>query len=149
MIWSNQLHLDSFCKLKELKVEDGEGLLKIFPASMLERIQNLESLDVINCVMVEEVFDLQELVAANLKETNNVAASQLRTLYIDNLPNLKQIWNKDPSKTLSFHNLCEMVVQNCSNLKCVFPASIAEEGLSKLERLQIYRCGMENVVAKK
>ena len=151
-IWDNQFRADSFCKLRYLRVEDGKGLLKVFPTRMLERLQNLENLVVKNCDLVEEMFDLQEQLAKNLKEANNVAAStsQLKTLNINNLPNLKHIWNKYPSGTLSFPNLCEIYVRNCSSLKCAFPASITEEGLPKLERLEISYCsGVENVVAKK
>ena len=61
MIWGNQLHPDSFCKLKELTVKNGKGLLKIFPASVLGRLQNLKNLTVHNCDLVEVMFDLQEL----------------------------------------------------------------------------------------
>ena len=145
MIWDNELHPDSFHKLKELAV-DGKELVKIFPTGMLGsgRLQNLEILNVKKCDLVEEVFDVQELVANDATAT----ASKLKILTIDNLPNLKRIWSKDPLGTLSCSNLCKVYAFNCSSLKCIFPASIAE-GLPNLEVLNIDSCGMEYIVEEK
>ncbi|KAG8661247.1 hypothetical protein MANES_02G215425v8 [Manihot esculenta] len=138
MLWHNQLHSDSFCKIKALTVEHCEELLKIFPSMLLRRLQNLEDLIIGNCDSLEKVFDLQEII--KLKETLTI---QLRTLNIRNLPNLKHVWNKDPMGLVLFDNLSSVVVCDCPNLKAIFPATIAKN-LLQLETLDVESCGVES-----
>ncbi|XP_057998797.1 disease resistance protein At4g27190-like [Hevea brasiliensis] len=146
MIWCEELLADSFSRLKVLQVQYGKQLLKIFPSKLLGRfLQNLESLVVKNCDSVEEVFDLRALV--RVSEVHVVERSQLRALDIRDLPNLKQVWNMDPHRILSFYNLRQLYAWNCPNLKSLLPFSIAL-GLPHLELLSINGCGMEEVVAK-
>ncbi|KAJ9131539.1 hypothetical protein P3X46_035194 [Hevea brasiliensis] len=146
MIWCDELLADSFSRLKVLQVQYGKQLLKIFPSKLLGRfLQNLELLVVKNCDSVEEVFDLRALV--RVSEAPVVERSQLRTLDIRDLPNLKQVWNMDPHGILSFYNLRLVYAWNCPKLKSLFPFSIAI-GLPHLALLNINGCGMEEVVAK-
>ncbi|KAF2294862.1 hypothetical protein GH714_024599 [Hevea brasiliensis] len=142
MIWHNELHSDSFCKMKVLEVKYCEELLKIFPSMLLRDLQNLGDLVIWNCISLKEAFDLQELI--KMKET---VAIQLRTLYIANLPNLKHVWNEDPLGLVLFHNLSSVHVMDCPNLKFIFPASIAKN-LPQLETLHIRSCGVEEIVAQ-
>ncbi|KAJ9159368.1 hypothetical protein P3X46_024877 [Hevea brasiliensis] len=145
MMWYDELQADSFCTLKVLEVQHMKELLKIFPSKLLRRfLQNLKSLIVSKSNLVEEVFDLQELIKA--KETNAVATTQLRTLGVKYLPKLKHLWNGDPHGILSFHNLHKVHVWFCPSLTSVFPFSIAHN-LSYLT-VDIDGCGMEELVAK-
>ncbi|XVF41842.1 hypothetical protein PTKIN_Ptkin01aG0313200 [Pterospermum kingtungense] len=101
-IWHNQLHQDSFCNLKELKVEYCEGLLNIFSSSLLGVFQRrLEMLTVTDCASLEQVFELQGL---DIKETC-VLAVQLREMCLIRLPKLKNVWSKDPQGKYSFQNV--------------------------------------------
>nr|TKS06127.1 putative disease resistance protein [Populus alba] len=145
VIWHNELHPDSFCKLKTLNVDGGKNLLNIFPSSMLRRFHNLESLAITDCDSVEEIFDLQALI--NVEQRLAVTASQLRDVRLRNLPQLKHVWNRDPQGILSFHNLCTVHVWRCPGLRSLFPASIALN-LPQLEELRIENCGVEEIVAK-
>ncbi|KAJ6380299.1 hypothetical protein OIU76_016874 [Salix suchowensis] len=88
MIWHNEFHSDSFCKLKFLNVEQGNKLLNIFPPNMLRRFQNLEHLEVNYCASLEEVFDLRSLM--NEKESHVVTAFKLKNMYVWNLRKLKK-----------------------------------------------------------
>ena len=85
MMWHNQLVRDSFCKLEELAVHNCENLMSIFPPNMLRRLQNLEGIR--NCNSVEEV------------------STQLKYLYLFDLPKLKHVWSSDPQTMLTFQNL--------------------------------------------
>ncbi|XP_037496093.1 probable disease resistance protein At4g27220 [Jatropha curcas] len=148
MIWNDELCVDSFYRLKVLEVEHGKELLKVFPSKQLLRFKNLERLMVKDCNLVEEVFDLQVLM--KIQEETDVAATtqtQLRYLIARELPNLKNVWNGDPSGILSFHNLQNVHAWDCPNLKELFPFSIAQS-LPQLELLNIDGCGMEEIVAK-
>ena len=83
MIWNDEFQADS---LKVLKVEHSNELLKIFSTKMLPGgFQNLKELVVDNCDLIEEVFDdLQVAVDPSQSRT-----SELRTLKLKNLPNLR------------------------------------------------------------
>ncbi|XP_037496115.1 uncharacterized protein LOC105647848 [Jatropha curcas] len=148
MIWNDELWEDSFCRLKVLEVKHGKELLKVFPSKQLLRFKNLEILMVNDCNLVEEVFDLQVLMKIQ-EETDVVATTQtqLRFLNITGLPNLKNVWNGDPSGILSFRYVQNVYAWNCPNLKELFPFSIAQ-CLPQLELLDIDGCGMEEIVAK-
>lgn len=145
VIWHNELHPDSFCRLKILHVGLGKNLLNIFPSSMLGRFHNLENLVINDCDSVEEIFDLQALI--NVEQRLADTATQLRVVRLTNLPHLKHVWNRDPQGIVSFHNLCTLHVQGCLGLRSLFPASIAQN-LLQLELLRIDTCGVEEIVAK-
>ncbi|KAJ6380304.1 hypothetical protein OIU76_016879, partial [Salix suchowensis] len=145
MIWHTEFHSDSFCKLKVLKVEQGNKLLNIFPPNMLRRFQNLEHLVVDYCASLEEVFDLRSLM--NEKESHGVTAFKLKDMYVGNLPKLKKVWSTNPHGILSFQNLHLVNAWNCPSLKSLFPASVAL-GLPQLEELKLCSCGVEEIVAE-
>ncbi|KAF2294855.1 hypothetical protein GH714_024515 [Hevea brasiliensis] len=140
MIWHSELHSDSFCKINALTVEHCEELIQIFPSTLLRGLRNLQRLVIHNCDLLQEVFDLQELI--KMKES---VAIQLRTLRIEGLPNLKHVWNEDPLGLVLFDNLISVRVWNCPDLKIIFPASIAKN-LLQLKRLHIGRSGVEEIV---
>ncbi|KAJ6757117.1 hypothetical protein OIU74_026382 [Salix koriyanagi] len=145
MIWDTEFHSDSFCKLKVLKVKQGNKLLNIFPPNMLRRFQNLELLMVDYCASLEEVFDLRSLMSE--KESHVVTAFKLKNMDIRNLQKLKKVWNTNPHGILSFQNLHLVNAWNCPSLKSLFPASVAL-GLPHLEELILCSCGVEEIVAE-
>ncbi|TXG71319.1 hypothetical protein EZV62_006254 [Acer yangbiense] len=131
-------------KLEQVKVSGCNNLLIVFPSNMLGRLQRLEILEVQNCDLVEEIFELEAL---DSKKTHSIAAAQLRTLQIHYLPKLKHVWNVDSQVILSYQNLHSISVQFYVSLKNLFPASVAR-GLVQLEELTIRRCMMEEITAK-
>ncbi|KAK8589983.1 hypothetical protein V6N12_024369 [Hibiscus sabdariffa] len=141
-IWYNQLRPDSFSNLKELKVEYCDSLVNIFSPFLREVFQRLETLEVRDCVSLEQVFQVLDI-----EEIDVVVTSRLRRVELIRLPNLKYVWNKDPGDNISFGNLQEVHVLNCESLKTVFPLSIAK-GLLQLESLTISCCGVEEIVTK-
>lgn len=144
MIWHNQLAEDSFCKLKVMEVEYCDSLSTIFPPNMFARISELQSLLVTDCDSLEEIFDLQGI---DFEETHSTAVSQLRELKIIRLPNLKNLWNKDPQRMFICQHLVDVRIFACKSLKNVFPASIAKS-LLQLEKLYIRNCEvMEEIAA--
>jgi hypothetical protein len=162
VIWHNELHSDSFCKLKILHVGHGKNLLNIFPSSMLRRFHNLENLIINDCDSVEEIFDLQVLI--NVEQRLAVTATPLRVVRLWNLPHLKHVWNRDPQGILSFNNLSTVHVRGCPGLRSLFPASIAlnllqpngvksilndldGEGFPQLKHLHVQNCpGIQYVI---
>ena len=144
MLWHNQLIPNSFCKLKQLEVNQCENLMNIFPPYMLRRLQNLEDLRIRNCNLVEEVFEVRW---ANFDEIYEKGSTQLKNLNLFSLPKLKHVWTSDLEAILTFQNLRQVQVSECETLKSLFPTSVAKS-LEQLESLLINDCGlMEEIVA--
>jgi hypothetical protein len=143
IIWHNQFAVDSFCKLQTLNVAFCENLTNVFQSNMLARFQSLVELTVINCGSLEEVFELQ---GPNVEGTHAVTVIQLENLVLDCLPKMKHVWNKDPQESFSFQNLRFVSAFDCESLKSLFPASVAR-CLMRLEKLYIFDCGVEEIVA--
>ncbi|XVF41565.1 hypothetical protein PTKIN_Ptkin01aG0289600 [Pterospermum kingtungense] len=72
-IWQDQLSVNSFSKLKFIRVEGCQTLLSIFPLNMMERLEELDKLHIVNCDSLEEIFEPQELLA---NESHSVTADQ-------------------------------------------------------------------------
>ncbi|WCJ43237.1 Disease resistance protein At4g27190 [Euphorbia peplus] len=145
MIWKNEfLAAGSFEKLQVLKVEHAKRLLQLFPTNMLIKgLRNLDTVVVKNCDLMEQVFDMEELM-----QVEESLVLPLRTLVIDNLQMLKHVWNRDRygMETLSWNSLASVTVGECPSLKSLFPASIAID-LPQLEVLNVSYCPiLEEVV---
>ncbi|KAG4123418.1 hypothetical protein ERO13_D11G325233v2 [Gossypium hirsutum] len=144
-IWYKQLDSKSFSNLKELKAEHCYALLNIFPHFYLGNFLSLEKLTVTDCASLEEVFQPQ-VQGLDLEEACFVT-SKLRQVKLFRLPKLKHVWNKDPDENTSFENLQEIHVQDCWNLKTLFPFSTVTD-LQKLRSLIVSGCGVEEIVSK-
>uniref|UniRef100_A0A7N2ML54 AAA+ ATPase domain-containing protein n=1 Tax=Quercus lobata TaxID=97700 RepID=A0A7N2ML54_QUELO len=144
MLWHNQLDLDSFCKLKQLRVDDCVNLINIFQPNILRRLSNLEDLQIRNCNLVEDVFEVRGKNGDEICDM--VVSTQFKVLKLINLPNLKHIWSSGPQAILTFQNLHEVEVSNCKSMKSLFPTSVAKS-LKQLKKLKIHDCGMEEIVA--
>ena len=146
MIWPDQLILDSFCKLENLTVSNFTNLTNILPPNMLRTLQNLKRLEIDGCGSIEEVFEIQQ--TNNVEETHDVAATELRSLTLRNLEKVKHVWSMDPQGIITFGKLKTVYIHRCSNLKSVFPTSVAK-ALMQLEKLEIKDCAtVEEIVAK-
>ncbi|XP_030936617.1 uncharacterized protein LOC115961848 [Quercus lobata] len=142
MLWHNhQLVPNSF--RKQVKLGGCKNLINIFPPNMLRRLQNLEQLDIWNCNSVEEVFEIR---GANVNEICDTVSTQLRFLWLFNLPKLKHVWSLDLEAILTFQNLHTVEVFQCKILKSLFPVSVAKS-LEQIESLTIHDCGLEEIVA--
>jgi hypothetical protein len=144
IIWHNQRISDSFRKLERMTVSECDNLTNIFPPNMLGRLQNLQDLRIDTCGSVEEVFEIQ---GTNVKEAGDMAAIELRELWLDSLPKLKHVWSMDPQEIFSFEKLQVVHIWNCPSLKSVFPTSVAK-ALVQLKELDILDCAVEEIVAK-
>lgn len=139
MIWYKQLHGDSFCKLKVVRVEFCETLTTLVPSYSLSRLSSVEYLKITSCASVEQVFEVQGF--------NIVSPLQLKQLLIHQLPKLRLIWHKNPQQLLSFQNLETLSVVECWSLKSLFPVSVVST-LMQLKHLEITSCGLEEIVVE-
>ncbi|OMO99061.1 putative phosphoprotein phosphatase [Corchorus olitorius] len=139
MLWHNQLSENSFCKLREMSVQYCKELATvIIPCDMWSTLKRLETLRVLYCGSLEEIFEFPR----------QGVATELRELLVWSLPKLKQVWSKDPGGSSSaFENLHSVEVWDCWSLQNVFPASVARV-LPQLKHLDIDQCGVEEIVSK-
>ncbi|TYH74666.1 hypothetical protein ES332_D05G417000v1 [Gossypium tomentosum] len=101
----------------------------------VEHFQNLTQLTVDNCRRLRYIFS--PTIARNLP--------QLWTLDIFDCEELEQIIEKDQTSSqhhlqpICFPNLSWIKINNCENLKCLFPITLAHGGLPNLDRLDLIR----------
>lgn len=144
-IWPNQLPQNSFCKLIKMEITSCDQLLNVFPSHMLNKLQSLESLNLLYCHALEVVYEIDGI---NTGDTSQGELEiPMKTLSLGHLPKLKHLWTKDPQGSIKFQNLFSVKVTNCENLKHVFPLSVARD-LFQLHFLEISDCGLEEIIAK-
>ncbi|KAF8391529.1 hypothetical protein HHK36_023834 [Tetracentron sinense] len=136
----------SFQNLKVMVVEWCDILLNVGPANLLQRLQNLEELEIRNCHALEIVFNLE---GKWLVEEKNIVLQpyRLRELRLNGLPGLMHIW-KGPNHIVSFENLKVVSVKRCERLRNIFSPALATS-LLQLEKLEISNCsGFKGIVSK-
>ncbi|KAJ6380296.1 hypothetical protein OIU76_016871 [Salix suchowensis] len=142
MIWHTEFHSDSFCKLKVLKVKQGNKLLNIFPPNMLRRFQNLEHLEVDSCASLEEVFDLRSLMSE--KESQVVTAFKLKYMYVWNLQKLKKEIVADEERLgeapkFVFPKTSSFILCDLPELKSFYPGRHTSEW-PVLKKIDVFLC---------
>ncbi|RHN79198.1 putative P-loop containing nucleoside triphosphate hydrolase, leucine-rich repeat domain, L [Medicago truncatula] len=137
-IWHHQ-----FETLKILEVNNCKKIVVVFPSSVQNTYNELEKLEVTNCDLVEQIFEL------NLNENNSEeVTTQLKEVTLDGLLKLKKIWSGDPQGILSFQNLINVEVDSCASLEYLLPVSVATR-CSHLKELYIRYCyNMKEIVAE-
>lgn len=136
-IWHVQLPSESFSKLREFSVRKCNFLLKALPFKVLKSLTSLEKLEVIDCELLEEVFDFEGL---NARESDELVFP-LRDLWLDNLPSLRCIGRNVARLCKCLTMLRWLTVSHCHNLRSLFAPTIAL-GLENLKWVEIDNCNM-------
>lgn len=127
-----------FGNLNSLVVEGCEFLSKgvVLPSHLLCFLNNLKVLQVRKCNSVQAVLD----------HTTDLVSIPLRKLILDQLPNLKHVWNGGSQGSLNLPHLEEVLVDGCENIESLFPASMAND---ELRILEVENCvSLVEIVAK-
>jgi len=118
------------------------SLSDALPFTLLPLLPRLQTLKVQNCDYMKTIFD----VKCTTQDT--LVTFPLNELVLSELPNLETVWNEDPHRILSMHNLQKVFVDRCKCLQRLFPASVATD-LEKLETLVVKDCaGLMTIVAE-
>lgn len=147
-LWDNEATLGSFSKLKKVDIRHCKKLVTVFPNYMLNRLTNLERLNVIDCSSLAEIFQVKVPIIKGNQVSPIAAIHHLKELKLLRLPKLKHIWSSDPHRFLSYPHLQLVHTIHCQSLLNLFPVSIAKD-LIQLEDLKIQFCGVEEIVAKR
>ncbi|XP_044486366.1 uncharacterized protein LOC123211639 [Mangifera indica] len=134
LIWHNQkLHVESFCKLKVVRIEFCEKLLTIVPSSTQERLtfHNLESLKVKNCWSLKSLFPVS--IAIGLVQLKEL------WIYSSGLEKIVSEEEVNGAPTFLFPHLRNIHLENLRELKCFYPQLHTIEW-PMLRNLGVYKC---------
>ncbi|KAL2570205.1 hypothetical protein AAZV13_18G173200 [Glycine max] len=123
-----------FGSLKKLEFDGAIKREIVIPSDVLPYLNTLEELNVHSSDAVQIIFDMDDTDA----NTKGIVLP-LKKLTLEDLSNLKCLWNKNPPGTLSFPNLQQVSVFSCRSLATLFPLSLARN-LGKLQTLKIQIC---------
>ena len=140
-IWHNEFIEKTIGKLKGMFVRSCHKMRNIIPSNMLKRLTNLQILEIQDCTSVAEVFDLNAVD----KDSNDVLALQLGKLCLDNLKNLKYIWNKAPHGLITYQSLNTVKISHCPSLEIPFPGYVVRSLLQLKDLLMNSPAEWENV----
>ncbi|EEF39395.1 probable disease resistance protein At4g27220 [Ricinus communis] len=130
-------------KLQILKISSCDQMVTIFPAKLLRGMQKLERVEIDDCEVLAQVFELD-----GLDETNKECLSYLKRLELYNLDALVCIW-KGPTDNVNLTSLTHLTICYCGSLASLFSVSLAQS-LVHLEKLEVKDCDqLEYVIAEK
>nr|CAN65562.1 hypothetical protein VITISV_009359 [Vitis vinifera] len=132
-IWLEQFPVDSFPRLRLLRVCDYRDILVVIPFFMLQILHNLEVLEVRGCSSVKEVFQLEGLDEENQAKR----LGRLREIMLDDL-GLTHLWKENSKPGLDLQSLESLVVRNCVSLINLVPSSVSFQNLATLD---VQSCG--------
>ncbi|KAK3420015.1 hypothetical protein EUGRSUZ_G00788 [Eucalyptus grandis] len=143
--WHNELNpIKSYWQLESLVVDKCPSFVNDIPSKLMHVLENLSFLQVRDCELLEEIFDLEGLGAM---ESTRVLP-RLQELNLANLQKLRQLWNKDLQESPHFNSLGYLILYNCSNLGHAFTPLMAR-CLANIEQMEIKECGqMERVIVE-
>ncbi|RXH90649.1 hypothetical protein DVH24_035413 [Malus domestica] len=105
-IFHNQLHSDSFGKLRIMDVRRCHSLINIFGPSIMGRLNALETLQIEQCQSLQVVYD-----TSSITQLNRFECPYLDSVWIDSCESLKNVFPTSVAKDLK--QLNQFSVKNC------------------------------------
>ncbi|KAH7842078.1 hypothetical protein Vadar_001232 [Vaccinium darrowii] len=141
-----QLTDASELSLKRLEFYECDEVSTVVSPHFLRRLRFVDLLYVKSCRGARDVFHFDGLEVGE----GQVCVGQLtqvRKVYLEDLPQLTCLWNKDPHRLLGLQSLEYLTIKNCPLLANLFIASVAK-ALGGLKVLCLRSCStMEAVIA--
>ncbi|KAA8521157.1 hypothetical protein F0562_011838 [Nyssa sinensis] len=124
--WHNVLPTESFSKLRVLVLESCGKLLSVGPLNLLQRLENLQELEISKCGSLEEVFKVEEEETSmkihdhtKREEETTLVFHQLKIMRFKYLPYLRSFYSG--SCILEFPSLEELWIECCEKLEIIIP----------------------------
>ncbi|KAF3948771.1 hypothetical protein CMV_025266 [Castanea mollissima] len=113
-VWTSDLEaILTFQNLRQVKVSRCKTLKSLFPVSVAKSLEQLESLHINDCELVEEIVTLEE----GLETMSKFVFPQITSLTLQSLPELKCFY---PGKlTLEWPSLKSLTISKCDKVKIV------------------------------
>nr|POE99971.1 putative disease resistance protein [Quercus suber] len=142
-----QLAMGSFHSLKKLEVSNCDGLIFVFSLTILGCFSQLQEIVIKNCKVMRAIVAKErkhEIQVDDIK-TNTMDFSQLRSLDLQNLPNLMGFYSDVDSQLLfnekvAFSNLEKIYIEGIDNLKMLWHNQIFPDSFCKLQILRVDNC---------
>ncbi|KAH9793973.1 Disease resistance protein [Citrus sinensis] len=132
-ICHGQLPAGCLSNVKRSDVVDCGSILKILLSHLVQSFQNLQRLRVYSCGLLVSVFEIERV---NIAKEETELFSSLEKLTLWDLPRMTDIWKGD-TQFVSLHNLKKVRVEECDELRQVFPANFGKKAAA--EEMVLYR----------
>ncbi|KAI5664946.1 hypothetical protein M9H77_24269 [Catharanthus roseus] len=126
----------NFGSLQKLKISDLHNFKCLFSPSILSVFQNLESLEVENCLELEQVIGMEEI--DHHLAMGTILFPRLVTLQLTDLPKLVAFCRSTGNLELS--SMMEVVIRNCCAMETIFFHNNGNLELPSLEKVDILDC---------
>ncbi|KAK9226329.1 hypothetical protein WN943_011376 [Citrus x changshan-huyou] len=126
-ICHGQLPAGCLGNVKRLDVADCGSILKILPSHLAQNLQNLERLSVESCDLLVSVFEIERV---NIAKEETELFSSLEKLTLSDPPRMTDIWKGD-TQFVSLRNLKKVIVENCDELRQVFPENLGKKAAAE------------------
>ncbi|KAM3693700.1 hypothetical protein ACJW31_07G003400 [Castanea mollissima] len=147
----DQLAMGSFRSLKKLEVSNCDELKFVFSLTMLGCFSQLQEIVIKNCkvmsaiVAKERKHEIQVNDITDDVKTNIADFSQLRSLDLQNLPNLMGFYSDVDSQLLfsekvAFFNLETIFINGINNLKMLWHNQLVSDSICKIKKLHVGSC---------
>ncbi|KAH9754621.1 putative disease resistance protein [Citrus sinensis] len=121
-ICRGSLTAESFCKLKNIRVQRCDKLKNVFPLLIGRGLQQLQSIEVTKCQNMEVIFAADRGDESSNNNTQVIELTQLRTLELGSLPQLTSFCTGDLH--FEFPSLKQLIIRGCPHVK--FKSTIHE-----------------------
>ncbi|CAN6726165.1 unnamed protein product [Malus baccata var. baccata] len=132
-IFHNQLHPDSFRRLRKIDVSRCHSLINIFGPSIMGRLNALDTLKIKQCQSLQVVYD-----TSSTTQLNGFECPNLNSVHIHSCDSLKNIFPTSMAKGLK--QLLWLTIENCGLMKEIVAKEEGSErthefGFPKVETL--------------
>ncbi|XP_030959914.1 disease resistance protein At4g27190-like isoform X2 [Quercus lobata] len=144
-----QVPMGSFLSLKKLKVRKCEKLTSVFSLTMFGCFSQLQEIKIEDCKVMCAIFSKErkhEIQVNHDIRTDIIDFTQLRSLYLQNLPNLVG-FHPDADSQLLFNekvaisNLEEIYIEGIDNLKMLWHNhQVVPDSFCKIKKLHVGSC---------
>ena len=112
----------SFSKLQTVEISYCKKLRCVFPSNIVTSLVSLDTLEINCCGLLEMIFEIEKPKTS----CDTKVVVPLRHLYLQVLPSLKYVWDKDGDDVVAFPNLKKVEVSRCPKLRSIFPPSFTK-----------------------
>ncbi|XP_050274603.1 probable disease resistance protein At4g27220 [Quercus robur] len=148
-ICHDQVPMGSFLSLKKLKVRKCEKLTSVFSLTKFGCFSQLQEIKIEDCKVMFAIFSKErkhEIQVNHDIRTDIIDFTQLRSLYLQNLPNLVGFHPDADSQLLfnekvAFSNLEEIYIKGIDNLKMLWHNhQLVPDSFCKIKKLHVGSC---------
>nr|GEU75774.1 NB-ARC domains-containing protein [Tanacetum cinerariifolium] len=130
--------------LRRIYVYSCKSLMSVFPSNPMPLFNNLEELEVKYCASIEVILDIMGCVG----ETDKVSSSRLRSINLEKLEKLREVWRiEDAGNNLILHGfeaVESIYIYDCERFENIITPATTNFEMRALKEVTIIDCGGES-----